>query len=255
MKLWVWILLLLEFIFIGLISLHADYVFYPRSSIGKINDILKFSALRVALIVSILETQWKLKDLEVIDLKMKKLEGQTSLLKVDITKYKSKYEKHHILLSLFFLVVSIVFEVRIVMGIGDSRQWTNFWLCNIIETKILRIRYLQYLSYVNLVDMHIQIMRDELAKIRNSSYQKYLSNDPLIYEESLEKLEILKKFYGSTWDVVNDINDFFLWSITANIVTSFFLPACDIYWTYDVLMTDRNGLMGLFELIVVFSNS
>ncbi|CAO1359984.1 unnamed protein product [Diamesa hyperborea] len=95
---------------------------------------------------------------------------------------------------------------------------------------------MQHVYYIELIRSHILMLKNELQKIVDQSNTAYLSTDKKCYELSLEKLQAIKKGYGQIWDITNNVNDMLTWSQAANFTHNFVQMACDMYWSYHILL-------------------
>lgn len=227
------------------IGYFQAYIFYDRSSVGKINDILKFSTVSLACMVAIIEMIINREKLKTIHIKIMRFERICSVLKIDWKKYNDACNRSFAILVFFTLSIYLAIEIKIVLAIGPSKQWSNFWMVGIIPITMCRLTYLQFLDYMSMVKTRLQMLIDKLKIIVEQSELTPLSSSKESYIAYLKQIEAIKDGYGSLWDISNDINDCFAWSMAGNITQNFVQIACDMYWTYVQMILFKENITGL----------
>lgn len=227
------------------IGFFEEFIFYDRSSVGKINDVLKYSTVSAACLAAIIEMLINREKLKSIHVKIQRFDRSCSVLKINWNEYLDASNKSYATLVFFTLLIYLAIEIKIVVAIGPSKQWSNFWLVGIVPITMCRLTYLQFLDYIRMVKTRLKILRDKLTGIVEQSELTPLSSSKERYLAYLEQIEAIKDGYGSLWDISNNINDCFAWSMATNFTQNFVQIACDMYWTYVQMFLIKENVIGL----------
>lgn len=220
LKLWsIFLMITRVVIFLGVIY-YQDKIFYDRDSIGKINDVLKFTMVYFAYVVIIVESLSNKNRLKIIYRKFKSFRFECKVLNINYTNYNDEMVKDYIRKIIFLSAFYIFVEYNVVTHIG-RQMWVNFYAVNILSTFCCRFRHMQHVYYIYLIRSHILMLKNELQKIVNQSNAVYLSTSKESYELSLAKLQAIKRGYGQIWDITNNVNDLLTWSQAANFTHNF----------------------------------
>lgn len=198
-------------------------VIFDGSSIGKVNDLLKFSCATVAVYVFILESLMNVGKLKSFFKMIESFRAECKSLNVDFESYNMKMTKNYATQFAFIVIMQLFVEVFVVATV----EWTESWSANIFPACVCRIRHLQYIYFLHLIQSKISILNDEIEKLVKQSRVRFLSTD-----STLDCLQSIKTAYGILWNAVVELNEIFTWSLTANLVQNFVQIGCDTYWTY-----------------------
>ena len=254
LKLWSIFLMITRVVVFLAVIYYQDLIFYDRDSVGKINDVLKFTMVYFAYVVIIVESIINKNRLKIIYCKFKSFRFECKVLNINYDQYMDEMLKDYIKKIIYLFVFFIFVEYNVTTHIG-RQMWVNFYAVNIISTFCCRFRHMQHVYYIDLIRSHILMLKNELQKIVDQSNAGYLSTNKEFYELSLEKLQAIKRGYGQIWDITNNINDLLTWSQAANFTHNFvqmgkykllklyleknfihLFIACDMYWSYHILL-------------------
>ena len=227
LKCWSLFILFLATINISTIVKYKEEIF-DNTSIGIINDSLKFAAVLVAVYVIIIETLVNSEKFKNVYRKLHSFDDKCKSLHVNLKRYRVKMTKVFGIQFIFISLIQVFVETFVFFNI----EWTEFWSANIFLVTLCRMRHLQYVYFLHLIRSRIAILRDELAKIVHQSHRRVLSYENSLQEETLDRLQIIKTAHGILWGLTFEINDIFTWSLTANLVQNFLQIGCDSYWAY-----------------------
>lgn len=212
---------------ISLISNDKDNVF-DENSIEFINDLLKFSCATVSTYIIILESMINSKKFRKFYELLEIFKVECKLLNIDVKSYKTKVTKKFGKQFLFFVLMHISVELFVVYTV----VWTDFWSINIFPSCICRLRHLQYIYFLHLIQSKVTILKDEIKRIVEASRVHFLSSDQTVYKSMLGRLQATKTAYGNLWKATFELNEAFTWSLTTNLVQNFVQIGCDSYLTF-----------------------
>lgn len=204
-----------SFVWIISISVHVSFVvsyqdlIFNDDPVGKVNDFLKFASLSAAYIVLIIESLYNTQKFKSLFKGFERFDLECKILGVDFEKYRLNTTKaiarQYILIQSMHILVEIGFWLLI-----EKRQWKFFWLVNFIPAFVCRIRHLQYIFFLHLIQSKILLLQEELGKIVANSRISSLSSNQRVYEASLEHLQIIKNAYGILWKTTFNVNDWYV---------------------------------------------
>lgn len=244
LKCWSLFVLFLATINISTIVKYKKEIF-DDTSVGNINDSLKFAAVLVAVYVIIIETLVKGEKFKNAYRKLHSFDDKCKSLHVNLKRYRVKMTKRF---GIQFIFVSLM-QVSVETFVFFNIEWTEFWSANIFLATLCRMRHLQYVYFLHLIRLRIAILRDELAKIVKQSHRQFLSSDNSSYEEALDRLQMIKTAHGILWGLTFEVNEIFTWSLTANLVQNFLQIGCDSYWAY--LLSYKYPDQREFKLVIL----
>lgn len=112
----------------------------------------------------------------------------------------------------------------------------NFFVMPIIGTT--RMRCVQILFYVGLLQERLEMINDELSKIiKPPAYGHSLFRKAILENENYEKIVILKNLYGCIWEISNMLNDCFGWSFVIMATEQFVEMLSNANVIFIVLVT------------------
>lgn len=224
-----WSLVVIVFITtnISLISNYEDNVF-DESSIEIVNDLLKFSCATVSTYIIILDSLVNNEKFRKFYEMLDKFKVECKRLNIDVKSYKTKKTKKFGKQFLFFVLMQLSVEVFVVCTV----DWTEFWSINIFPSCICRLRHLQYIYFLHLIQSKVSILKDEIESSVEASHEYFLSSNRTVYKSILGRLQATKSAYGNLWKATFELNEAFTWSLTANLVQNFVQIGCDSYWSF-----------------------
>lgn len=201
-----------SFVWIFSISIHVSYVIshqeliFNENPVGKVNDFLKFASLSAAYFIVIIESLYNTQKFKHLFQGFERFDLECMNLGVNFEKYRLNTTKavarQYILIQSMHILVEIGFWLLV-----DKPQWKFFWMVNFIPAFVCRIRYLQYIFFLHLIQSKIFVLQEELKRIVANSRISFLSSNQKVYKASLEHLQIIKNAYGILWKTSFEVND------------------------------------------------
>lgn len=118
----------------------------------------------------------------------------------------------------------------------NKNQSLNFWSLSTILLIVSRIRHMQYIFYLNIVNRQLHLMFEELKRIEEYSKYNRTKLDRSLrdsYNRFLcRRLILAREYYSLIFEITNNINDAFGWSHLVNLTHSFVQILTDVYWFY-----------------------
>lgn len=176
--------------------------------------------------------------------------------------YKKLRQRLMLKNSIIMIVVSIIQAVSVSFAI-KSGNMDSYQIHLILTNFIIRLRCIQNMFYVDLMNDKLCLINKKLEDIINRNRDKLvfifhpvksLKNDLSgIKNSSLyDQLMALKQIYGKIWDVTNLINDCFGWSLLV-IVTEYFIEfTSNGYWLFLALIQSLDDSFTIFSLCSLF---
>lgn len=165
--------------------------------------------------------------------------------------------------SIIMLIVSIIQAVSVSFAV-KSGNMESYQLHLILTNFIIRLRCIQNMFYVDLMNYKLCLINKKLGDIVNRNRDKLAF---ILYPEKVSKNEFngvhknsslydqlmaLKQIYGKIWDVTNLINDCFGWSLLV-IVTEYFIEfTSNGYWLFLALIQSLDTSFVIFSLCSLF---
>lgn len=224
---------------------NKETIFHD-TSVGKVNDILKYATVTLACYIIIFESLCNASRFQKVYQKFKLFDKECENLKVNFGLIRKRMEKNFAVHFISLLCMQLVCEAFIISYI----PWPEFWRVNIFSATICRIRHIQYIYYLHLIHTKVAILRSQLGKIVDYSEIRLLSSDEAVYQETLNILQTVKTAYGILWDATFNVNEIFTWSLTANLIQTFVQVGCDSYWAYLSVSEDYNWLASSSVILV-----
>jgi hypothetical protein len=235
--------LIIVVLFVLTFTYNFEEDIFSMSLIGKANDILKFSAIYFAYVVTLLESLGKSKDLYKLHKKVHKFESMCRSHNLSTSKSHNKIRKYYV--KKFYVLFLMAITVEILIAVTtSSQQWYFYWIMTFVPILANRMRHLQYFYYICVIKSYISIISDELSRISRITQRRYPIN------HSQHRLELLRTLYGILWEISESINAFFTYSLLTNVIHEFTGAGCGYYFLYRNLdMINSN----LYSFAVVCS--
>lgn len=127
----------------------------------------------------------------------------------------------------YFIIAVIVLAIHTtsIVSVSINKLFFRYYLHLIISIAIIRIRCVQNMFYVDLINEKLNLVNRKLDDIIKKNRDKMAF---IIFADKLQKFDkkdsktslyeqlmTLKQIYGKIWDVSNLINDCFGWSLLA----------------------------------------
>lgn len=237
------------------VILRCQEGIFNQSPIGNINDTLKFLTGSVAHFVSLCESMMKVRKFKLICKRLSLLDEECKNLNINITRYERKFLKSFAIRFLFFIVFVPLLELHVILSV----DWAKFILANLFSTFACRLKHLQYMFYLHLILSKVKIIQIELVRSFDEASSRFHSSSNSSTgerdcEKLIDRLQGLKNVYACIWRTTHDINEMFVWSITANLIHNFVQIGCDSYWTVikfsDMTVTEEQDDMTFLVFIV-----
>lgn len=204
-----------SFVWIFLITAHISTIIVYREEIlnknpvSRVNDILKISCVFGASVIIIVESLCSAQQFKKIFRKFQRFNFECRSIGVDFEKYRLRSTKAYA--RIFLLIQSSQILVEVVVWIlvksTESSQWIFFWFANIYPAFLCRVRHIQYIYFLQLIQSNISILQDEVKKIIDNSHIKYLSSSKSVYEATLENLLRIKNAHAILWKITFGVNN------------------------------------------------
>ncbi|CAO1377222.1 unnamed protein product [Diamesa hyperborea] len=173
----------------------------------------------------------------------------------------------------FLIVALILFTIHCasIVSVIMNKVLLRYYLHLIIPVTIIRIRCMQNMFYVDLINEKLMLMNQKLEDIVHKNRDKMsfilfadklqnFDNKRDIKKQSLyDTILVLKQVYGKIWDISNCINDSFGWSLLA-IVTQYFIEfTSNGYWLFLALenvLDDSiatQSLCSIFPIVIILT--
>lgn len=99
-----------------------------------------------------------------------------------------------------------------------------------------RSRYLQYILYVDTLDMQIDNLQTELERVvEYSKLRRLAAGDPFndsVLKFICKNVKWCQRYYTLLYEMSLNVNEAFGWSQLANLFHSFVHLLADLYWIY-----------------------
>lgn len=183
--------------------------------------------------------------------------------------YKSLQQK---LFIKYFIIKTLLITIHIssIVSVIINQLFIQYYLHLILPVFIIRIRCIQNMFYVDLINEKLNLMNQKLEDI-NSKHRDKMAF--ILFADKMQKFDrkdtknslyeqllVLKQIYGKLWDVSNLINDCFGWSLLV-IVTQYFIEfTSNGYWLFLALenVLDRSiatqSLCSIFPIIIILTS-
>lgn len=233
-----------------------DKLFLKHDTIGRFNDILKFSTTILTHLTILIESLCTRDQQRSIWQKFQIVDQNFSKIDIDvIERNKIFYRKFVIKFFLWFGLAAIA-EIFIISFIRDDTQYQRYWFLTIISLVISRSRHLQQNLYVDMLTFRFKIIKKELKEIVKQSQKDPFSQKEEIYNKILlTKVKYIKEMYNILWEISVHINKGFGLSQLANLMQNFIQLTSDLYWIYSALYKNNFTNIGvlILGLIPTFS--
>lgn len=224
---WSGIVMISVTIYAGVIMKYQEGIFNV-TALGKINDTLKFLSGSAAHFVSLCESVMNMKKFRLIFKRLTMFDDECKNLNVNFIIYKREFLKSFAIRFFCTFVIGTLMDLYVLFSIDSG---SNFVAANLFPTIACRLKHLQYMFYLHLILSKIKIIQIELTKsFEDSSHRFHSATYERDCEKLIDRLQVLKNVYGILWRTTHDINEMFVWSITANLIHNFVQLGCDSYW-------------------------
>ncbi|XP_058818112.1 gustatory receptor 8a [Topomyia yanbarensis] len=212
-------------------------IFNSQSSVGHVNDILKFSSGIMTVVVTLAEKltkqrsqmeTWRLLEQMGMDHGCNfGLLNQTTFNRV-LRRFSIKFW--------LYLILSSAIEVRVMSGIGYNIQWMNFWAYNIYPSTFCRLLHLSHMLQIDFLAENVKVLAQNLIDLKDTMNDgpahcnEYSTGHDTLLQVGVSRLLDSKKVYGVLWKICTVINELFTWSQVFNITSNFIQLSCDLYW-------------------------
>lgn len=212
------------------IQLH-DFIFYSRDTFGMINDTFKYCGVAVAYYSIIIETAL---------LRSEHVRFWQSLIQIKWDAAKREH-KHSVALKLEMprrlvlqfggtALVMFLVELTLVPLMINNQQSLNFWGVYSLSLVLSRIRHLQLIHYVDILDRELIGLAKEMQQVVN--YSRFDTISPAMADFIVSRIKWAQWNYSLIYDMSQNINEMFGWSQLANFLHSFVQILADLYWIY-----------------------
>jgi hypothetical protein len=168
--------------------------------------------------------------------------------------------------NLIIQIVVLCIHVVCVITAMQSGFFHSYHVHLILTNFIIRLRCLQNMFYVDLMNDKLNLMNKKLRDIINRNHDKL---SLILFPEQMmkqrkdtkggiknsslyEQLLSLKQIYGKIWDITNLINDCFGWSLLV-IVTEYFIEfTSNGYWLFLALVQNQDKSIAILSLCSIF---
>lgn len=137
MMCWSFMVLIIFTVISSMVVRNQENIF-NENSIGKVNDILKFSCATVAAYIIILESLINVKKFRKFYEEIDAFNIECKLLNVNFNSYNGQMAKVYACQFISFISMQFFVETFVM----SSVDWTEFWIANILPACTCRIRHL-----------------------------------------------------------------------------------------------------------------
>jgi hypothetical protein len=213
---------------ISFMIIAQDWMFYSKTAIGKINDILLYGSLIFAHLSIVIESF----------MQRKYFIQYWSFYERIVSFKKSIWYKQFLLKFMSFIVFTIVIEAIVIFHIyGVDLQWTNFWCVEIFSLIATRVRNLQHVFFIDLLFFTLQDMN---ATLKNLNFWTMAINPEAKFSRKhfFSKVSVMKKDFKNMMEMIICVNRIFRWSQVFNITQQFIEIFSELYWIYAFAESD-----------------
>lgn len=212
-----WILFYISYALCNQEEIFSSYI------IGKANDILKLVSVYLAFAINVLETSFRCKRLQKLEMLCKSYEEIWNFQKFQFRMRRTFAWKFITMAVIVFIV-----EVQIVSTV-TSNKWKCYWLLIVIPIVACRLRTMQYIYYLNLIRFYTKMFKQEMEMIALYSSKCTTKSET---EFISKRLQTLKQFYQLLYKVTDATNKFFSFSINFNFIHEFIESGTEYYYIY-----------------------
>lgn len=233
-----------------------EQLFKKHDTIGRFNDILKFSTIILTHLMVLIESVCTRNHQKNIWQKFQLVDQNFSKIDVD-SKARNNffYRKYSIKFFLWFGLSSLI-EILIISLIREDDQYRRYWFLTIISLTISRSRHLQQNLYIDMLAFRFNIIKKELKEIvRQSEKDQYSLKEEMYSKKLLTKVKHIKEMYNVLWEISVHVNKGFGLSQLTNLMQNFIQLTSDLYWIYSALYKNNFTNIGvlILGLIPTFS--
>lgn len=224
--------LMLIFGNISFMIIEEDYMFYSKSAIGKINDILLYGSLLFAHLSIVIESFMQRKYF----IQYWSFYGKIVSFKKKKQSVASTWYKGFLVKFILFIAFTLAIEVTVISKIYDEdSQWTNFWCSEIFSLVATRVRNLQHVFYIDAIFFTLQ---DLNGRIRNLCLWTIAVSDKKFSQKHFySRVSEMKEEFRSLMEMIICVNRIFRMSQVFNIAQQFIEIFAELYWIYAFAMS------------------
>lgn len=167
-------------------------------------------------------------------------------------------EKYAIFLRLLILtLIEVIVKATIVITLLFSSSDKKFAFFALYSNFIICLRLVQIICFMYLLQKRVELVNTELMDIHNLiSYKNQIqqtanhetNNKPIRYlrNSMYTRLLSLKRIYGNLFEICEQINETFGWSLLTMVIFIFATVTFELYWAYVSLNDAATALVCLF---------
>lgn len=221
-----------------IIYIH-EWIFFAQDTFGRFNDMFKYFGAMVACFTITMESLVKrqqhaqfwtrLYAITVDYAHQSRSLGNTQDARIPLRR------QYYVLFYGYWAVVLLV-ELSIFPVIMRDKHSFNFWAIYLVSLMMSRARHLQYIMYVDTLDMQVANLQTELEKVvEYSKLRRLAAGDPFndsVLKFICKNVKWSQRYYTMLYEMSLNVNDAFGWSQLANFFHSFVQLLADLYWIY-----------------------
>lgn len=242
---------------LALISfLLNDELFQKHNTIGRFNDILKFSTIILTHLTVLIESLCTRDHQKSIWQKFQSIDQSFSKIDVDSKAKNNIFYRFFSIKFILWFGIATIIEILIVTFIREDDQYKRYWYLTIISLTVSRSRHLQQNLYIDMLAFRFNNIKKELKEIvKQSEKDQYSQKEEMFSKKLLTKVKYIKEMYNVLWEISVHINKGFGLSQLANLMQNFIQLTSDLYWIYSALYKNNFTNIGvlILGLIPTFS--
>lgn len=213
---------------ISFMIIAEDWMFYSKTAIGKINDILLYGSLIFAHLSIVIESF----------MQRKYFTQYWSFYEKIVSFKKDIWYRQFLLKFISFVVFTIVIEATVIIHISDEdSQWTNFWCAEIFSLVATRVRNLQHVFFIDVLFFTLQDLNGRLKNL-NLWTMAISSEKKFARKHFYSKVCVMKNEFKNLMEMIICVNRIFRWSQVFNIAQQFIEIFAELYWIYAFALSD-----------------
>lgn len=217
---------------ISFMIIEQDYMFYSKSTIGKINDILLYGSLAFAHLSIVIESFMQRKYF----IQYWSFYGKIVSFKKKKKTVANTWYKGFLIKFILFIAFTLAIETTVISEIYDEdMQWTNFWCAEIFSLIATRVRNLQHVFYIDAIFFTLQ---DLNGRIRNLNFWTMAVSDKEFSRKHFySRISEMKEEFRNLMEMIICVNKIFRMSQALNIAQQFIEIFAELYWIYAFAMS------------------
>lgn len=206
--------------------IRHNEMLYSESVIGKINDIILYSALLLAHSFSIVETYIERENFEAY------WNFYYKVVKLNRKSINTKWYQGYLIKFVVYVLFTVTIEATVITSVtGADEQWERFWYASIYSLIATRIRHIQHVFVIDVIFFTLEGINDYTKCM--TFWNMAIGNERKFKRQHFfRKISIFKEQFKNLMEMIIRVNKIFRWSQVLNVGQHFIEITVELYWIY-----------------------